>query len=110
MGELYFENHHNDCIGRAENKYTLYIADKDDPALSVLGYIQYTTLDGDDNELHVDYVEVKEEIRGQGIGKALYRQLYELNSNYAFVRAGFYSDNGRHIREWFETEVLSNNQ
>lgn len=110
MRELYFENHHIDCIGKGENKYTLYVADKSDPQLTVLGYMQYTALDAGYNELYVDYVEVKEELRGQGIGKALYRQLYELNQSYQFARASFYSESGRHIRMWFEEEVLNKNQ
>lgn len=110
MRELYFENHHIDCLGSGENKYTLYVADKADSELKVLGSIQYTTLDGSYNELHVDYVEVKEEMRGQGIGKALYRQLYELNKEYKFVRAGYYSKDGSHIRMWFEENVLNNRE
>lgn len=101
--ELHFENHHIDCIGQGEHKYTLYVAFKDDPALHVIGYIQYTVLD---DELYVDYVEVKEEERRKGIGKALYRKLYELNKDYTFKQAGLYTEQGKHIRSWFDKEVL----
>lgn len=101
--ELHMENHHIDCIGRGEHKYTLYVAFKDDPVLHVIGYIKYTVLY---NELHVDYVEVKEEERGKGIGKALYRKLYELNKECTFKQAGLYTEQGKHIRNWFDKEIL----
>lgn len=108
MIQLYFENHHIDCIGRCENKYTLYVADKKDPELKVIGYIQYTILD-DNNELYIDYVEVIEEFRGKSVGKALYLKLFELNKDMTFMRSGYYSESGRIIRKWFEEEVLNKN-
>lgn len=112
MIQLYFENHHIDCIGRCENKYTLYVADKNDPELKVIGYIQYTILEDintfdNNNELYIDYVEVIEEFRGKGVGKALYLKLFELNNDMTFMRAGYYSESGRSIRKWFEEEVLN---
>ncbi|WP_209124424.1 GNAT family N-acetyltransferase [Alkalihalobacillus sp. BA299] len=102
MKPLYFENQHKDCIGQ-EHKYTLYVAFRDDPELRVIGYIQYTTLH---DELFVDYVEVKEELRRQGIGKALYRKLYELNKDCSFKESGYYTEPGSKIRKWFNEEVL----
>ena len=102
MKPLYFENQHRDCIGH-EHKFTLYVAFKDDPELRVIGYIQYTTLD---NELYVDYVEVKEELRRKGIGKELYRKLYELNKDCIFQTSGYYTKAGSEIRKWFNNEML----
>jgi ribosomal protein S18 acetylase RimI-like enzyme len=99
---LYFENHHTGMIG-PEHKYTLYVAFADDPQRRVIGYLSYTVWN---DELYVDYVEVKEEHRGKGIGKALYKKLYELNQECKFKRAGFYTESGSHIREWFEKEIL----
>jgi GNAT superfamily N-acetyltransferase len=102
MKPLYFENRHEDCIGQ-EHKHTLYVAFKDDPKLRVIGLIQYTTLH---NELFVDYVEVKEELRSQGFGKALYRKLYELNKDFTFQKSGYCTEQGSGIRKWFNEEVL----
>lgn len=100
--ELYFENHHVDVVGRDEHKYTLYVAFANDKEKRVIGYLNYTIFE---NELYVDYIEVKETLRGKGIGKALYKKLYELN-RCEYKRAGYYTENGSHIREWFEREVL----
>ncbi|WP_169793831.1 GNAT family N-acetyltransferase [Sutcliffiella cohnii] len=103
MKPLYFENHHIDCIGQ-EHKYTLYVSYMEDTDKRVIGYIQYTTLQ---NDLYVDYVEVKEELRRNGIGKSLYKKLYELNSDCSFQESGYYTELGSCIRKWFNKEVLS---
>lgn len=102
MENLYFENHHTGMIG-PEHKYTLYVAFNDDKEKKVIGYLSYTVLD---DELYVDYVEVKEELRGKGIAKALYSKLYELNQGLTYKRAGYYTEGGSHIRQWFEKEIL----
>ena len=102
MRELYFENHHTGMIG-PEHKYTLYVAYAADEEKNVIGHLSYTVLE---NSLYIDYVEVKGELRGQGIGKALYTKLYELNKEYKFERAGYYTENGSNIRMWFEKEIL----
>lgn len=105
MKELYFENRNLDYIGRGENKFALYVAYKDDPQLHVIGYIDYATVD---NDLYVEMVEVTEEERGKGIGKALYRKLYELNQDMNFVEFGYHTEAGRQLRDWFNKEVLKN--
>lgn len=104
MENLYFESQHIDYIGRGENKFTLFVAYKSDPKLRIIGYIDYSLLNTD--ELYVDFVEVLNEERGKGIAKSLYRKLYELNKQYSFERAGYYSHEGSHIRKWFEENIL----
>lgn len=99
----YFENHHTGMIG-PEHKYTLYVAHANDTEKRVIGYIDYTVWE---NELYVDHVEVKEELRGQGIGKELYKKLFELNPEYEYKRAGYYTEQGSKIRDWFEKEILN---
>lgn len=103
MDTFYFENRHIDYIGNEEHKFTLFVAYKSDPKLRVVGYIDYTLLG---NELHIDYIEVSEDERKKGIGKALYRRLYQLNNNYDFLRSSYYTDEGLKLRYWFEKAVL----
>jgi ribosomal protein S18 acetylase RimI-like enzyme len=105
MEHLYFENRHIDYVGKGEHKFTLFVAYKDDPKLRVIGYVDYATVD---DELYVEMIEVAEEERGKGIGKALYQKLYELNPNMKFVDAGYYTEAGRRLRDWFNQEVLQN--
>jgi len=100
---LYFENHHVDMIG-SEHKYTLYVAFENDKEKKVIGYVSYTVLD---DELFVDHVEVKEELRGQGIAKELYKKLYNFNKDCSFQRAGYYTEEGKKLRLWFEKNILS---
>ena len=102
MKSLYFENHHTGMVG-PEHKYTLYAAFEDDKEKKVIGYISYTVWE---NRVYVDFVEVQEALRGRGIGKELYKKLFELNKEYVFERAGYYTESGSHIRVWFEKEVL----
>lgn len=104
MNELYFENHHVDYIGRNEHKYTLYVAFASDEKKHVIGYIQYSMVG---NELHVDHVEVKEELRGRGIGKELYKKLYEYNPDAKYREAGYYTPAGAGIRKWFNDNILT---
>ncbi|MEX3623775.1 GNAT family N-acetyltransferase [Viridibacillus arvi] len=105
MRELYFEDQHIDYIGKGENKFTLFVAFKDDPKLRVIGYLDYSTID---KELYIDMVEVNEEHRDQGVGKALYRKLHELNADMHYMKSGYYTNAGSHIRKWFEEEILKN--
>lgn len=105
MKELYFENTHIDYIGNGENKFRIYVAFKDDPQLKVIGYLDYSTVD---NDLYVDMIEVVDKYRGQGIGKELYRRLFDINSDMNFMKAGYYTEAGSHIRKWFESEILNN--
>ncbi|KAA6446937.1 GNAT family N-acetyltransferase [Bacillus swezeyi] len=104
---LYFENHHIDTYGsqpNCEHKYILYAAMSDDIEKRVIGYVDYTVWQ---NKVFIDYIEVKESMRRRGVGTQLYRKLLELNKEYSYERAGFYTPEGAALRDWFEKEYLS---
>jgi len=86
-----------------QHDYSLYALYTEGEEEMVVGRIMYTLYE---NAIHVGMVEVLPEYKRKGIGKALYRKMHGLHHTCTFPRSGWYTDEGKLIRLWFEREVL----
>jgi hypothetical protein len=90
--ELVFENTHTDAY-QGQNNYMLLAKDK--KTMNPLGGIEYSEFQ---DEIHINYMEVKEEYKRMGIATALHRELQQINPDMK-INWGMTTDEGESFKE-----------
>ncbi len=90
--ELVFENNHIDHYSE-QNNYMLLAKDKN--TMNPLGGIGYSEFQ---DEIYINYIEVKEEYKRMGIATALHKELQKINPNMK-INWGMTTDEGESFKE-----------
>ena len=90
--ELVFENTHTDAY-QGQNNYMLLARDK--KTMNPLGGIEYSEFQ---DEIYINYMEVKEEYKRMGIATALHKELQQINPDMK-INWGMTTDEGESFKE-----------